>query len=63
MPVNPYTEKRKAANKKWDRANLDQFTVMLPKGYKDRVRAVAAEKGETLNALFRRLVDAELSAQ
>lgn len=55
-----YTERRKANNKQWDAANLDRLSVAVPRGYKERLQARGAETGETVNALIRRLIEAEL---
>ena len=60
MAVNPYSDSRKRANQKWDAANIERFSVALPKGYKDALRKRASETGETVNGLLRRLIEAEL---
>ncbi len=61
MAVNPYNDARRRANKKWDAENTCQFTVMVPKFYKDLVKAHCAETGESMNRMFRRLLDVELN--
>ena len=55
-----YDERKKAWNRKWDAANLDRLSVAVPRGYKERLQARGAETGETVNALIRRLIEAEL---
>ena len=54
MPPRKYTEAQKNAAKKWDGDNLDRFSVALPKGAKETIKAHAAARGETVNAFFKR---------
>ena len=61
MAVNPYTENRKRANKKWDAENIWRFTVHVPKHYKELVQSRCAETGESMNHMFRRILESELN--
>lgn len=57
-----YTEARKAANRKWDSQNLDRVNLALPKGYREKLQEVAAERGLSVNAYVRQLIDDALAA-
>lgn len=50
----PMSEARKAANKRWNDANLkdkyDRIQVVLPKGEKDTIKAAADLAGESVSA-------------
>ena len=50
----PLTEARKAANKKWNDANLkdkyDRIQLVVPKGDKDVIKAAADQAGESVSA-------------
>lgn len=56
------SEARKRANKKWNDANLavkyDRIQVVVPKGRKATVEALAAERGESVNGLVNGLLRA-----
>lgn len=51
-----YTEARKENNRKWDAANLDRFSVSVPKGNKAIIAAHAAERGESSNGFINRAI-------
>ncbi len=59
-----YTEAKKRANKKWNDENLkdryDRIQIVVPKGEKERIKAVAKQNGESVNALINRVVFAEV---
>ena len=55
-PKQPYSEAKKRANQKWDSANLDRISVVIPKGEKDIIKAHAESKGESLNAFAVRAI-------
>ena len=55
-----YSEAKKAANKKWDGANLDRISVALPAGTKEKIKARAEAMGESVNGYLNRLVLADL---
>ena len=50
----PMTEARKAANKKWNDANLkekyDRIQLVVPKGEKDLINAAADQVNESVSA-------------
>lgn len=54
------SDARKRANKKWNDANLstkyDRIQIVVPKGRKATVEALAAERGESVNGLVNRLL-------
>lgn len=57
----PLSEARKRANKKWNDENLnklyDRVSVLVPKGNKDRIKAHAAQNGESVNGFINRAID------
>lgn len=50
----PMSEAKKAANKKWNDANLkdkyDRIQLVVPKGGKDMIKAAADQAGESVSA-------------
>lgn len=40
-----------AVKQKYNRRHYDRLTLLMPKGYKDKVKAYAKEKGVTVNGL------------
>ena len=62
--MSAYTEAKKRANKKWNDKNLkdryDRIQIVVPKGERDRIQAVAKQNGESVNALINRVVFAEV---
>lgn len=52
----PYTEKRKASNRKWDSQNYDRMSFTMKKGEKQIVAEHAAKIGESVNVFLRRAV-------
>ena len=57
MPVSK--AQRKATEKYL--VGLDEFKVRLPKGYKESIKKHAEERGESMNAFFKRAVDETIS--
>lgn len=55
--MSKYTPAKKASNKKWDKENMEYLSIMLPKGYRERLKAVAAEKGTSVNGMLRTLLE------
>ena len=55
-PKQPYSEAKKRANQKWDSANLDRISVVIPKGEKEIIKAHAESKGESLNGFVVRAI-------
>lgn len=62
--MSAYTEAKKRANKKWNDKNLkdryDRIQIVVPKGERDRIQAVAKQNGETVSGLINRVVFAEV---
>lgn len=50
------SEKKKASNAKWDRANMVVFSCKVRKGKADDFKAYAAQQGKTSNALIKEYV-------
>ena len=55
-----YTESVKQSNRKWDAANLDRLSVAAPKGTKDRWKAAAEVRGQSLNQFIVEAVEADM---
>ena len=58
MPVN---DKKKAANLKWDKANLKRISVALPVDLHDRLTRHRESRGETQNGFIKRAIDETIS--
>lgn len=58
------TEAKRRANKKWNDANMttkyDRISVLVPKGRKQAVEALAREHGESVNGVVNRLLRSEM---
>ena len=52
-----YTDAQRKSARKWDRANLDRLSVALPKGSRERVKAHAESRGESVNHLIARALE------
>lgn len=50
------TEKGVKYRNEYSRTNYDRFSVMLPKGKKAEYMQLAAEQGQSLNAVINRLL-------
>ncbi len=55
-----YTEARKEGNRRWDAANLDQVSIAMPKGKRDKIKAHAESRGESLNFFINRSIDEQI---
>lgn len=55
-----YTEKKRASNEKWNAANLDRISVVVAKGDKDKIKAHAQERGETINKFIGRAIKEQM---
>ena len=55
------SESRKRANKKWNDENLkikyDRIQLVVPKGHKDKIKAHAQQRGESVNGFIGRAID------
>lgn len=47
-----YNEKRKAITAKYVKAHLDDIKVRVPKGQREKLKAIAAEMGMSMNQMF-----------
>lgn len=56
-----YTEAKKKANKQWDSQNLDRISLAVPKGEKDKIKAYADSKGESVNGFIQRAINEAMS--
>lgn len=52
-----YNEKRKAITAKYVKARLDDIKIRVPKGQREKLKAVAAEMGMSMNQMFIRAVE------
>ena len=55
--VQKYTEKKKESNRRWDEKNLDRISIAVPKGNREKIKANAAARGETVNGFIKRAID------
>ena len=56
MAPQKYTDARKEGNRKWDAQNLDRISIALPKGSKDKIKANAEKRGESINGFVGRAI-------
>ena len=56
----PVSESRRAANAKWDNANLCRMSLAIPKELRARLDAHVAQSGETINGFIRRAIEEAL---
>ena len=56
MAQQKYTAARKEGNRKWDAQNLDRISIALPKGQKDKIKAHAEKRGESINGFVGRAI-------
>lgn len=47
-----YNEKRKAITAKYVKAHLDDIKIRVKKGEREKLKAIAAEMGMSMNSLF-----------
>ena len=55
--ILPITEKKKAANARWDSANLKRISVAMPVDLHTRMVRHIKETGETTNKFVKRAID------
>lgn len=55
-------EYQKKAQKKYDTEKTESIRIRVPKGMKQRIKDHADKNGESVNAMFNRLIDNELIA-
>lgn len=65
--MSPMSEARKRANKKWNDANMkeryDRVQLILPKGRKAELQAIAEKHGQSVNGFINSLIDAALNSE
>jgi len=59
----PLSEAKKAANKKWDAANMQNLSVKVRRDYAERIRAAAAAAGTTPSTIMRKALDDFMEGQ
>ena len=52
-----YNEKRKVTTAKYVKAHLDDIKIRVPKGQREKLKAVAAEMGISMNQMFIKAVE------
>ena len=57
MAINKYTEARKRANERYNAKAYDEIKVRVSKGDKEKVKAHAESRGESVNGFIRRAID------
>ena len=50
------------AAQKWQAANVDRLSVVVPKGERDEIKAAAAAAGESVNAYIIAAIRARMAA-
>ena len=53
----PISESRKAANAKWDSANLKRLSLAIPIGLYEQMKNHTEAKNETINHFIRRAIE------
>lgn len=59
----PLSEAKKAANKKWDAANMQNLSVKVRRDYAERIKAAAAAAGTTPSTIMRKALDDFMTTQ
>lgn len=57
MATNKYTEARRRANEKYNAKAYDEIKVRVAKGEKEKIKAYADQRGESLNGFINRAID------
>lgn len=50
------------AKNKYNTANYDSLRIVVPKGKKDKIKAFAESKGESLNGFVNRVINKEMES-
>lgn len=53
----PVSKSKRAANDRWDSANMTKLTCKVRKDYADRVRSLCASRGESVNGVIKAALD------
>lgn len=57
MAANKYTEARRRANEKYNAKAYDEIKVRVAKGEKEKIKAYADQRGESLNGFINRAIN------
>lgn len=57
-----YSQAQNKATQRYIKNNYDSVMVRMPKGKKDKVKAFAESKGESLNGFVNRVIDKEMES-
>lgn len=52
-----------AVKNRWNRENYDRIEIIVPKGKKDRIKAHAESRGESVNAFINRAADETIARE
>ena len=52
-----YNEKRKAITAKYVKTHLDDIKIRVPKGQREKLKAIASEMGMSMNQMFIKAVE------
>lgn len=52
-----YTQAQNRATQKYIKNNYDSVLIRMPKGKKEKIKAFAESKGESLNGFVNRVID------
>lgn len=57
---NKNSEAKIRANNKYNSKTYDRISLVVPKGYKEKIQTYALEHGESINGLINRLIENEI---
>ena len=57
-----YNDKVNKTTQRYVKEHYDSFIIRMPKGKKDKVKAFAESKGESLNGFVNRVIDKEMES-
>ena len=55
------SKKQQASVTKYVKANYDRFSVTMPKGAKEKIKAHAEERGESVNGFINRAIENQIA--
>ena len=58
--ILPKSDAQKRAQKKWESNNYEAIGIRVKKGNRERVKAYAEKKGESINSFVKRLISDEM---
>ena len=59
----PYTEAHNKANQRYQKKTYDQLAIRIPKGKREKYKAFAERRGESLAGMITRLLDEEMEKE